>query len=121
MALKTGRPAKYTLTREESIQESYKRHPIDFDVTLGAKSDGTLVAMHVEALGDAGCYINMSPPVMYKTATLGPGPYKVEHVDYNAVAVLTNNPHTGSMRGFAPPKPSSPWKMPWMSWPPSWA
>lgn len=104
VALKTGRPAKYTLTREESIQESYKRHPIDFDVTLGAKSDGTLVAMHVEALGDAGCYINMSPPVMYKTATLGPGPYKVEHVDYNAVAVLTNNPHTGSMRGFGTPQ-----------------
>lgn len=41
---------------------------------------------------------------MYKTATLGPGPYKVEHVDYNAVAVLTNNPHTGSMRGFGTPQ-----------------
>ncbi|PKM41105.1 MAG: xanthine dehydrogenase [Firmicutes bacterium HGW-Firmicutes-9] len=104
IALKTGRPAQYTLTREESIRESYKRHPIDFDIQLGAKQDGTLVAMKVEAIGDAGAYINMSPPVMYKTATLGPGPYRIENVDYNATSVMTNNVHTGSMRGFGTPQ-----------------
>jgi CO/xanthine dehydrogenase Mo-binding subunit len=104
VALKTGRPAQYTLTREESIRESYKRHPIDFTMHLGAKKDGTLTAMKVEAIGDAGCYINMSPPVMYKTATLGPGPYRVEDVDYDATCVLTNNVHTGSMRGFGTPQ-----------------
>ncbi len=104
VALKTGRPAQYTLTREESIRESYKRHPIDFDIQLGANRDGTLVAMQVEAIGDAGAYINMSPPVMYKTATLGPGPYRIDHVDYNATSVMTNNVHTGSMRGFGTPQ-----------------
>ena len=104
VALLTGRPVQYTLTREESIRESYKRHPIDFDLQLGAKRDGTLVAMQVEAMGDAGAYINMSPPVMYKTATLGPGPYRVENVDYNATSVMTNNVHTGSMRGFGTPQ-----------------
>ena len=60
--------------------------------------------MKVEAIGDAGAYINMSPPVMYKTATLGPGPYRIEHVDYNATSVLTNIVHTGSMRGFGTPQ-----------------
>ena len=104
VALVTGRPAQYTLTREESIRESYKRHPIDFDIRLGAKRDGTLCAIKVEAIGDAGAYINMSPPVMYKTATLGPGPYRVANVDYNATSVLTNNVHTGSMRGFGTPQ-----------------
>ena len=104
VALITGRPAQYTLTREESIRESYKRHPIDFDIRLGAKRDGTLCAMQVEAIGDAGAYINMSPPVMYKTATLGPGPYLIANVDYNATSVMTNNVHTGSMRGFGTPQ-----------------
>ena len=104
IALRTGRPAQYTLTREESIRESYKRHPIDFDIQLGAKRDGTLCAMKVEAIGDAGAYINMSPPVMYKTATLGPGPYRIANVDYNATSVMTNNVHTGSMRGFGTPQ-----------------
>ena len=104
VAIKTGRPAKYTLTLEESIRESYKRHPIEFDLKIGAMKDGTLKAVKVEAIGDAGCYINMSPPVMYKTATLGPGPYRYDNLDYNATSVLTNNPHTGSMRGFGTPQ-----------------
>lgn len=104
IALKTGRPVQYTLTREESILESYKRHPIEFDVELGADRDGTLRAMRVEAVADAGAYINMSPPVMYKTATLGVGPYRIADVDYNATCVLTNNHHTGSMRGFGTPQ-----------------
>ncbi len=104
VALLTGRPAKYTLTREESIRESYKRHPIEFDVKLGATKDGILKVMHVDSISDAGAYINMSPPVAYKTATLGPGPYRLDNVDYRARAVLTNNNHTGSMRGFGTPQ-----------------
>ncbi|HZK28975.1 MAG TPA: xanthine dehydrogenase family protein molybdopterin-binding subunit [Clostridia bacterium] len=104
IALKTGRPAQYTLTREESLRESYKRHPIEFEVKLGATKDGTLKSMHVNSISDAGAYTNMSPPVAYKTATLGPGPYRLDHVDWTAIAVLTNNNHTGSMRGFGTPQ-----------------
>lgn len=104
VALKTGRPAKYVLTREESIRESYKRHPVEFDMKVGAKSDGTLKALHVDALLDGGAYTNMSPPVTYKTATLGPGPYRWDDVHYTATAVLTNNNHTGSFRGFGTPQ-----------------
>lgn len=104
VALKTGRPAKYTLTREESIRESYKRHPIEFEIKLGATKDGTFKAMEVYSISDGGAYTNMSPPVAYKTATLGPGPYRLDNVDYTAVAVLTNNNHTGSMRGFGTPQ-----------------
>lgn len=104
IALKTCRPAQYTLTREESIKESYKRHPIEFEIELGATKDGVLKSMRVYSISDAGAYTNMSPPVAYKTATLGPGPYRLDHVDYTAIAVLTNNNHTGSMRGFGTPQ-----------------
>lgn len=104
IALKTGRPAKYTLTREESIRETYKRHPIDFNVKIGAMKDGTIKAVKVYALADGGCYINMTPPVMYKTAYLGCGPYRYDHLDYEAVGVITNNVHCGSMRGFGTPQ-----------------
>ncbi|HZJ90578.1 MAG: xanthine dehydrogenase family protein [Clostridiaceae bacterium] len=104
VALKTGRPAKYVLTREESMRESYKRHPIEFDIKVGANSDGTLKALHCDALMDSGAYTNMSPPVSYKTATLGPGPYRWNDVHYTATGVLTNNNHTGSFRGFGTPQ-----------------
>lgn len=104
IALKTKRNVHYRLTREESIRESYKRHPITFDMKLGADNEGHLTALKVDSINDAGSYINMSVGVAYKTATLGPGPYKMNALDYDAKAVLTNNNHTGSMRGFGTPQ-----------------
>lgn len=104
VALKTNRNVHYKLTREESIRESYKRHPISFDMKLGADKEGKLKALKVDSINDAGAYINMSVGVAYKTATLGPGPYKMDSLDYDAIAVLTNNIHTGSMRGFGTPQ-----------------
>ncbi len=104
IALLTKRPAHVTLTREESIRESYKRHPIEFDIELGAKKDGTLTALRMISFLDAGAYTNMSPPVAFKTAILGVGPYKVDNVHSSSTAVLTNNNHTGSMRGFGTPQ-----------------
>lgn len=103
-ALKTGRPVHYRLTREESMAESYKRHPITFDLKLGCDREGRIKGLKVNALGDSGAYINMSPPVMFKTAALGPGPYRMDALDYDAVSVITNNVHTGSMRGFGTPQ-----------------
>lgn len=104
IALKTGRPARYVLTREESIRESYKRHPISFRIKIGATKDGTIRAVQARAVGDGGAYVNMSQGVMWKTITLGAGPYSIENVDYRSKAVLTNNVHTGSMRGFGTPQ-----------------
>jgi CO/xanthine dehydrogenase Mo-binding subunit len=114
-------PRAVTLTREESIRESSKRHPIDFDIQIGAKRDGTLTAVKVEALGDGGAYINMSPPVMYKTATLGPGPYRVENVDYNATSVLTNNVTRFHARLRHAGRRSCRWKTRWTSSRKKWA
>lgn len=104
VALKTKRNVKYTLTREESIRESYKRHPVTFDMELGATKDGHILGLKVSALSDAGAYMNLSPQVAYKTSTLGAGPYKMEALDYDTICVFTNNVHTGSMRGFGTPQ-----------------
>lgn len=104
IALKTGRPVRYVLTREESIRESYKRHPFHFHIRLGASKDGTLQAMHAEAVADSGAYANWACGVIGKAAHLGPGPYRNPNVLYEAKAIATNNIHTGSMRGFGTPQ-----------------
>lgn len=104
IALKTGRPVRYVLTREESIRESYKRHPFRFHIRLGASKDGTLQAMHAEAVADSGAYANWACGVIGKAAHLGPGPYRNPNVLYEAKAIATNNIHTGSMRGFGTPQ-----------------
>lgn len=104
IALKTGRPVRYVLTREESIRESYKRHPFRFHIRLGASKDSTLQAMHAEAVADSGAYANWACGVIGKAAHLGPGPYRNPNVLYEAKAIATNNIHTGSMRGFGTPQ-----------------
>lgn len=104
MALRTGRPVKYVLTREESIRETHKRTPIHFHVRLGADRDGLLRGLHTEAVADSGAYANWACGIIGKAAHLGPGPYRNPNVLYNACAVTTNNIHTGSMRGFGTPQ-----------------
>lgn len=104
IALRTGRPVKYVLTREESVRESYKRHPFKFHIRIGANRDGTLQALHTEAVADSGSYANWACGVIGKSSHLGPGPYRNPNVLYNARAITTNNVHTGSMRGFGTPQ-----------------
>jgi xanthine dehydrogenase molybdopterin-binding subunit B len=43
----TGKPVKLTNTREDSIKESYKRHPYLMTYKLGFMNDGTLKAMQI--------------------------------------------------------------------------
>jgi len=104
LALRLGRPVKYMLSREESIRESYKRHPISFHVKLGATRDGKLTALQTRAVGDGGPYVNLSAGIMWKTVTLGPGPYVIPNLDYRSTAAKTNNVICGSMRGFGTPQ-----------------
>ncbi|NLC39854.1 MAG: molybdopterin-dependent oxidoreductase, partial [Clostridiaceae bacterium] len=81
-----------------------KRHPIEYNIKLGATKSGAIKSLQVDSLSDAGAYINMSPPVAYKTVTLGPGPYRVDNLYWRGKSVLTNNCHTGSFRGFSTPQ-----------------
>jgi len=103
-ALKTGRPVKCSLTREESIIESHKRHPVKFHHEITAKKDGTITGIKFNALGDSGAYVIMSQCVMWKILTLGAGPYLVPNVHVDVSCVTTNNVPTGSMRGFGTPQ-----------------
>lgn len=104
-ALKTGRPVKIRYRREESILESYKRHPYIMHYKVGCNRDGKIKAMKIDILADGGAYASMSPFVTWRTVVQATGPYEIEHVWTDVRAVYTNNPYTGAMRGFGSPQP----------------
>ncbi len=104
MALRTNRPVKYVLSREDSIRETHKRTPFRFHIRLGADRDGTLRALYTQAIADSGAYANWACGIIGKASHLGAGPYRNPNVLYEACAVTTNNIHTGSMRGFGTPQ-----------------
>lgn len=103
-AIQFGCPVSYVLDREESIQQSHKRHGIRTHIRLGASKDGTLAVLDARALMDAGAYVNESPIVTWKSINCGFGPYRLPYVYYDNTTVLTNNMVCGAMRGFGTPQ-----------------
>jgi xanthine dehydrogenase molybdenum-binding subunit len=95
-----GRPVQITLSREQSLLMHPKRHPIRMTYEAGCDSDGKLTAVRVRMLGDSGPYASVGMKVLERSAGHATGPYVVEAVDVEAVAVRTNNPVCGAFRGF---------------------
>ncbi len=96
----TGRPVRITLSREESIRIHPKRHPIRMKYEVGCDADGKLTALRVRMVGDTGAYASVGAKVLERAAGHSCGPYRVPNVDVEALAVATNNPPCGAMRGF---------------------
>jgi CO/xanthine dehydrogenase Mo-binding subunit len=104
LAMKTGKPVKMVNTREESMLESYKRHPYVLYYKWGAKEDGSITAMEITCIADGGAYASMSPFVTWRSVVQATGPYYCENVKTDVYAVYTNNNYTGAMRGFGSPQ-----------------
>lgn len=104
LTLKTGKPVKMVNSREESMLESYKRHPYTLYYKWGAKNDGRITAMEIRCIADGGAYASMSPFVTWRSVVQATGPYHCDNVKTDVYAVYTNNNYTGAMRGFGSPQ-----------------
>ena len=104
LAIATGQPVKMVNSRENSMRESYKRHPYKMKYKVGVRKDGLLQAMEIVIHADAGAYAAMSPFVTWRSVVQATGPYIVPNVKTDVYAVYTNNCYTGAMRGFGSPQ-----------------
>ncbi len=96
----TGRPVKCTLSREESLLIHPKRHPIRIEHTAGCDAEGRLTAVRARMVGDTGPYASVGMKVLERAAGHAAGPYHVDNIEVEALAVRTNNPVCGAFRGF---------------------
>ncbi|WP_431772600.1 xanthine dehydrogenase subunit D [Streptomyces cucumeris] len=100
LALRTGRPVKIVYNRYESFFGHVHRHPAKLTYEHGATRDGQLLYVQCRIVLDGGAYASSSPAVVGNAASLAIGPYVVDHVDVEAIALYSNNPPCGAMRGF---------------------
>jgi xanthine dehydrogenase molybdenum-binding subunit len=100
LATVAGQPVRITLTRAESLRFHSKRHPMWLDYSVGCDADGKLVGVRARIVGDTGAYASVGDKVLERAAGHACGPYRVPNVDVEALAVYTNNPPSGAMRGF---------------------
>ncbi|MCU0908763.1 MAG: molybdopterin-dependent oxidoreductase, partial [Rhodobacteraceae bacterium] len=102
--LKTGRPARMTYGRAESMASTTKRHPARMTVRAGCDAQGRLTALDFEGVFDTGAYASWGPTVANRVPVHATGPYRVPHVLARARAIHTNNPVSGAFRGFGVPQ-----------------
>jgi xanthine dehydrogenase D subunit len=100
LALRTGRPVKMIYSREESFFGHVHRHPAIMSYRHHATADGELVKVEARLILDGGAYLSSSTAVTMNAAVFAAGPYRVPNAVVEAVAVRTNNPPCGAMRGF---------------------
>ncbi len=94
------KPVKCVLTREESLRLHPKRHPVRISLKVGCDADGRLTAVRARIVGDKGAYASVGAKVLERAAGHAIGPYRCDNIDIESLAVYTNNPPNGAMRGF---------------------
>jgi CO/xanthine dehydrogenase Mo-binding subunit len=100
LALRTNRPVKMVYNREESFVGHIHRHPARIWAEHRATRAGKLVSVHMKILVDGGAYASSSTAVISNACSFAVGPYAVANVLVEGLAVYTNNPPCGAMRGF---------------------
>lgn len=104
LSMKTARPVKILLSREEDLSYAPTRQPAIIRIATSASRDGRLSARKVEVFLDVGAYVSwgaFDARVMLATST---GQYRVDNIEFTALAVYTDNPYSGTMRGAGNPQ-----------------
>jgi xanthine dehydrogenase molybdenum-binding subunit len=90
--------------RRESFLGHPKRHPAVVRLKLGARQDGTLLALEAVIHLDTGAYASYGPAVGGLLTDVVPGAYRIPNVRVNTRVVYTHSPFSGAMRGFGAPQ-----------------
>jgi CO/xanthine dehydrogenase Mo-binding subunit len=98
------RPVRLVFDREEAYLASSKRHPLKIEMESGVGKDGKLLALRAQIICDTGAYASYGVAVATRAAVHATGPYEFENVEVKSLAVYTNNPIAGAMRGFGVPQ-----------------
>ena len=105
MALKLGRPAKITLTREEVFYCHRGRHPVQMHLKTGFRKDGTMTSQHLRTTLDGGAFGSYGVASTFYTGALQTTTYKLPNYWFEGARAFTNKPPCGPKRGHGTPQP----------------
>lgn len=100
LARKADRPVSIIYTRYEQFLATRFRHPFEMTVRVGAKNDGTIVALEMDQELEAGSYMAQSAGVARVSAVNVATLYRVPDVRVRSRSVFTNNPYPSAFRGY---------------------
>ncbi len=98
--LKTGRPVKLELTREEQFTATTTRHPMQVHIKAGADAQGRLRALQLHVVSNTGAYGNHGPGTLHHACGECLGVYRCDNKKVDAFAVYTHTLPAGAFRGY---------------------
>ncbi|MDR3568852.1 MAG: molybdopterin-dependent oxidoreductase [Syntrophobacteraceae bacterium] len=104
MAKKTGKPVKFTLSREEEFLAGRRRHPMKLYSKVGFKKDGTITGKDFRVHLDGGAYNAMGPTATFLCGNFGAMLYRYPSYSFQGEHIYTNKPPASAMRGFGAPQ-----------------
>ena len=90
LSIKSGRPVKLSLSREENAISTRQIHDIIATISTGMKKDGTIVAKDYRVIYDGGAYSSTGPIATSIPFYVYEECYRFPNVRYNGYRVLTN-------------------------------
>jgi len=90
LSIKTGRPVKLVLTREENATCTRQVHDIKATIKTGVKKDGTIVAKQFRVIYDGGAYSSTGPIATSIPYYVYEEAYRFQNVRYDGYRVITN-------------------------------
>ncbi|HHK67089.1 MAG TPA: xanthine dehydrogenase family protein molybdopterin-binding subunit, partial [Candidatus Acetothermia bacterium] len=103
LALKSGRPVRLVLTREEDAHD-HTRYGCRIDLSLAAKKDGTLLGAKMDLIADIGAHNIQAYSFLGVTVGWLVSLYRLPNVSYRGTAVYTNKAPSCAMQGFGNPQ-----------------
>ncbi len=104
LAQRAGRPVRLEYSREEEFVAGRVRHAARIKMKVGVKNDGSITAIHADALLDTGAYLSSGPGVARRTGQGALYLYHCANARYQARLAYTNRPSAGSYRALGAPQ-----------------
>lgn len=103
-ALKTGKPVRWQLDRDEDMRVTGKRHPFLARYRAGYDADGMLHALDVKLFSDGGWSLDLSLPVTDRALFHLDNAYYVPHQRFEGRVAKTHTVSNTAFRGFGGPQ-----------------
>ena len=100
LARRAGCPVKTAFERIEEFIASPTREPCVIHLRTAADRDGRLLGRDARVVIDNGAYVSWGSTTPYVMLSTTAGLYRVPAVRFDTTIVYTNNPYSGSMRGY---------------------
>jgi carbon-monoxide dehydrogenase large subunit len=104
LARATGRTVRWTETRSENLVAMHQGRAQWIDFEIGGGRDGTVQALRLKILQDAGAYPGIGAFLANLTALMASGVYAIAKIEIDVAAVVTNSTPTGPVRGAGRPE-----------------